>query len=300
MGDDEGVWGEGVRVGGEGDAVRVRGAEPEDWLAVSTLIQEAWVVCPVVWAWTEHLGHPGFVVAEVDGRIEGALFASADESPAAWVRLAAVGEGLDVDGWLDASLPPVLGHLQREGVRRLAWMAGDEGIDASLERRGFHELTEVITLRKTDRALPEGGWRPVPLRPASDADFEAMAAIDRRAFAPYWWRSPSRLRRQAARASRFVVGERQGEVIGYAEFHPHPPTSHLNRMAVDPAHQGEGIGGWLLREVLISLWEQGVEVVSLNTQRDNRRSLRLYEKFGFEVTGDRVTVWELELGVTKT
>lgn len=280
---------------GESGAVEVRGTRPDDWLPVSVMVQEAHLVSPMVWAWEAHLGHPGFVVAEVEGRIEGALFAAADASPAAWVRLAAVSDELDVDRWLDASLPPVVGHLRQEHIRQLAWMVGDEGLAPAVKRRGFHQLTDVMTFQKVDRALPEPGQPPGALRPASGSDFEALATIDHRAFAPYWWRGPPRLRRQAERASRFVVFERRGDVLGYAEMHLHPPTAHLNRMAVDPSYQGEGIGSSLLRELLVSVWEEGVESVSLNTQQGNWRSRRLYERFGFEATGETVTVWELDL-----
>jgi ribosomal protein S18 acetylase RimI-like enzyme len=71
--------------------------------------------------------------------------------------------------------------------------------------------------------------------------------------------------------------------------------AHLNRIAVDPLQQGQGIGAVLLKHALVSLWRQGVETVSLNTQRSNRRSRRLYDRFGFQASGDSATVWVLRL-----
>ena len=91
------------------------------------------------------------------------------------------------------------------------------------------------------------------------------------------------------------MAERSGSVVGYAEREHHPPTAHLNRIAVDPDYQGQAIGASLLKHVLVSLWESGAAAVSLNTQRTNQRSRRLYERFGFAPTGDSVTVWELHL-----
>jgi ribosomal protein S18 acetylase RimI-like enzyme len=235
------------------------------------------------------------VVVEVEGKVEGALLVVADESPVAWVRLAAVSDALRPGRWLDVSLPPIVGHLRTLDVRRLAWMDHGEWARPFLKARGFRPSTDVITLTKTDRVAPRIDASPVLLRPASKEDFGRLATIDRRAFEPVWWRSEASMRRRAASTSRFVVAECGGRVVGYAERELHPPTAHLNRIAVDPDYQGQAIGATLLKQVLVSLWQAGAAAVSLNTQRTNRRSRRLYERFGFKWTGDSVTVWELQL-----
>lgn len=271
--------------------MQVRKTRPQDWPAIEALINRARFTSPTLWPWVAHLTDEGFVVVEVEARIEGALLAVADESPVAWVRLAAVSHDLDVGQWLDISLPPILSHLRAQDVRELAWMDRGGWARPFLEARGFSLLTEVITLTKADRAVPEIDTPPITLRPASNHDFEAIAAIDRRAFRPHWWRSDASMRRRATTASRFTVAECGDEVVGYAEREVHLPAAHLNRIAVEPEYQGRGIGASLLKRVLISLWQQGTEIISLNTQRSNRRSRRLYTRFGFEPTGDSVTVW---------
>jgi ribosomal protein S18 acetylase RimI-like enzyme len=245
----------------------------------------------MLWPWEAHLAEKGFVVVTVEGKIEGALLASPDASPVGWMRLAAVGDGLDVGQWLDISLPTILNHLRSLRVRQLAWMDYREWAEPFLQTRGFWPLTEVITLTKTDRTAPSVDAPPVTLRPASHADFAVITTIDHRAFAPTWWRSEASTRRRAATASRFTVVEYDNRVIGYAEQELHPPTAHLNRIAVDPTYQGRGIGALLLKQVLVAMWRGGAETVSLNTQRSNHCSRRLYDRFGFEATGDAVTVW---------
>ena len=275
--------------------MEVREAHPYDWRAIEALTRRTRFTSPALWQWEAHLTDQGFLVMEIEGRVEGALLATVDESPVAWVRLAAVGDHLDVGQWMDLSLPPIISHLRTLEVRELAWMDHGEWAWRSLERRGFQPRAEVITLRKTDHAVPTVDPPPIALRPASDADFAAIAAIDRRAFAPAWWRSEDSLRRRAAMASRFTVAERGDDVIGYAERELHPPAAHLNRIAVEPDHQGRNVGAFLLERALVSMWQRGAETVSLNTQRSNRRSRRLYESFGFEATGHCVTVWMLQL-----
>ena len=100
---------------------------------------------------------------------------------------------------------------------------------------------------------------------------------------------------RSAASAYFSVVEVGGAVMAYAEGELRPPVAHLNRIAVHPTHQGRGIGAFLLRDVLRAFWRRGARQVTLNTQADNRRSLRLYRRFGFQPTGDAVTVWEVQI-----
>jgi ribosomal protein S18 acetylase RimI-like enzyme len=288
--------------------VKAREARPGDRPAIEALINRARYTFPTLWQWEEHLPNQGFIVVESEtdvrsqtNRILGALLAYSDASPVAWVQLAAVDDGLDVGRWLDLSLPPVLRTLMNHGVHELAWMDCDGWARTYLKARGFTPLAEVITLIKTDRQLPdpspasdtEPNTQQIVLSPATDAAFAAIVSIDRAAFEPHWWRSEATVRRRAARDSRFTVAQWSGTVVGYTEWEWHLPAAHLNRIAIHPRIQGRGIGAVLLSNALDALWQGGARTVSLNTQRHNQRSRRLYDRFGFRPTGDVVTVWTL-------
>jgi len=276
-------------------SMEVRRAHPGDLPAIEALNRRARRVLPRLWWWDEYLTDDLFIVIELEGLIVGALFAWPDESPVAWVRLATLDDALDVDEWLNLALPAVLDGLRRREVRELAWMDYGGWAGPYLRVRGCKRLTEVVTLVKFDRALPGAQATDACLRPASDADIHAILAVDRAAFTPHWWHSEATLRRRAATSSHFVVAERAGEVVGYAEGEWHFPTAHFNRIAVHPAHQGHRIGALLLRDVLLAFWQRGADEVTLNTQADNRSSQRLYRRFGFEPAGDCTTVWKLRI-----
>lgn len=277
-------------------SMEARRSCPDDWLAVKALNQRARRTLPRLWWWKEHLADDVFIVVEREGIVVGALFAWPDESPVAWVRLAALDDGLDIGAWLDLALPLVLDGLRHRGTQALAWMEYGAWAGPYLRARGFKPLTEVITLAKSDRALPDASAADARLRPASDADVLAVVAVDRAAFTPHWWHSKDIMRRRTAASSHFAVAEMAGEVVGYAEgeLREHAVV-HLNRIAVHPAHQGYGIGALLLRDALHAFWKHGAERVTLNTQTDNHFSQRLYYRFGFEPTGDVMTAWELQL-----
>jgi hypothetical protein len=138
-------------------------------------------------------------------RIGGAVCASSDASPVAWIRLAAVDRDLDIGHWLDLSLPPTFSALSTRGVRELAWTDYAEWAHTYLRPRGFTSLAEIITLTKTDRQLPntptvdaaEPHASGITLRSATDADLAAIVSIGWVAFEPHWWRSEATLRRYA-------------------------------------------------------------------------------------------------------
>jgi ribosomal-protein-alanine N-acetyltransferase len=278
-----------------GIKIKARKTRAGDWLAVGKLYHRAHRKLPQLWWWEEHLADDSFVVLERDRVVVGVLFAWPDESPVAWVRLAALDDELDADQWLDLALPPILDGLRRLGTQKLAWMDYDGWAEPYLKARGFKQLTQVITLAKFDRALPQTNATDVYVRPTADADIPAVAIVDRAAFTPHWWHSELTLLRRAAVSSHFVVAEVAGSVVGYAEGDLRLPVAHLNRIAVHPTYQGHNIGALLLSDALRAFWKLGAKQISLNTQTDNQYSQRLYRRFEFKPSGDRVTVWELAL-----
>ena len=276
-------------------SVAARRTCPDDWLALEALYRRARRKLPRLWWWEEHLADDLFVLIEHDGVVTGALFAWPDESPVAWIRLAILDNGLDAAEWLNLALPPILDKLRCRGTQKLAWMDYDRWAGPHLRSFGFGRLTEVITLVKLNRALPDVRAIDAYLRPASDADVPAVVAIDQAAFTPHWWHSESTMLRRTAASAHFVVAEVSDGVVGYFEGELRLPVAHLNRIAVHPVHQGQGIGALLLRDALRAFWRLGAGQITLNTQTDNDYSRRLYRRFGFEPTGDAATVWELDL-----
>jgi len=264
-------------------------------MAIEALHQRAGRTLPRLWWWEEHLTDELFTVIERKGIVMGALFAWPDESPVAWVRLAALDDALGVDEWLNVALPSVLDRLRHRGTHKLAWMDYGGWAGSYLRAHGFKRLTEVMTLAKLDRVLPDTSGGNTRLRLASDTDIPAIVVVDQAALPPHWWHSVTTIRRRDVTPHHLAVAKVAGAVVGYAEGELRLPAAHLNRIAVHPDHQGHGIGALLLRDALRVFWKRGVERVTLNTQSDNRRSQRLYRRFGFEPTGELVTAWEYQL-----
>jgi ribosomal protein S18 acetylase RimI-like enzyme len=92
-----------------------------------------------------------------------------------------------------------------------------------------------------------------------------------------------------------AFGERVAEISGahiervgiveeqFAAAHPHEPAWYLQFLAVDPAHQGNGFGSLLLREVLDRADRAGEAAYLEATSALNRA---LYERHGFRCIAD--------------
>jgi ribosomal-protein-alanine N-acetyltransferase len=82
--------------------------------------------------------------------------------------------------------------------------------------------------------------------------------------------------------TRFRVAyDTDGHVVGYAVCGRAGPRGFVQRLAVDPAAQGQGIGSRLLFDGLYWMQRRRVQRAVVNTQVGNQIALQLYLKTGF-------------------
>ncbi len=185
-------------------------------------------------------------------------------------------------GWL---LPPIVHALRARGVELLFYTGAEEWLLRGLYASGFHLEETLLLLQKTDFAVPGGGNRAVDVRPAEDADLPGLLAVDGAAFVPMWQIAGEAFLRYLDRCPFFVVAELDGAVVGFAYAYLVGRHGHLSRIAVHPRYGGRGIGTRLLAEAIRFFQREQVFGITLNTQADNHRARRLYERFGFQVVG---------------
>ncbi|HEY74560.1 MAG TPA: GNAT family N-acetyltransferase [Thermoflexia bacterium] len=267
-------------------------ARPEDAAEIRRLLTSTSRRLAYSEPWETYLGRETALLTRLRERLVGVLVAHVDAGPVAWVRVAALADGLEIGAWLDRVLPVLAAGLWRARARTLAWADVGGWAGPALRRRGFRCSTRLITFVKEDRSLPPLPSTSVVLRPAREEEVDRLARLDHAAFTPPWWLSPQTLLRMVRRSACFLVAEREGECVGYVEGHWIRRGAHIGRLAVAPLFEGQGIGGRLLAEALRRLWQQGVQRVTLNTQEDNLRSRRLYARFGFHPIGRPINVWE--------
>ena len=62
-----------------------------------------------------------------------------------------------------------------------------------------------------------------------------------------------------------------------------PPTrdGRIYSVAVDPEHQGHGLGAALLRRAIAAVFDQGIDTIYLEVRLGNVQAMRAYDRLGF-------------------
>lgn len=92
--------------------------------------------------------------------------------------------------------------------------------------------------------------------------------------------SPRQLELELAAGGIIIEKEGDGPVCGYAIYRQEDGLLDLLRLGVHPEHQGRKIGSRILQRLL-----ETEEHAILTVGKANERALRLYLKFGFQITG---------------
>ncbi len=83
--------------------------------------------------------------------------------------------------------------------------------------------------------------------------------------------------------------------VGYVITGRNGAAGFVQRLAVDPGFEGQGVATSLLLDGLRWLQRRGVQEVLVNTNFDNDRALQLYEHFGFALLPEALQVYERTL-----
>jgi ribosomal-protein-alanine acetyltransferase len=123
------------------------------------------------------------------------------------------------------------------------------------------------------------------IRPMSEADLEAISAIEAATFPDPWPRSA--LAHEAVRnpyCSASVI-EEEGTVAGYAFCWVVFEQAHLINIAIAPGLRSRGLWEALLVHVMRHATAQGAEVMHLEVRDENHAAIALYLKYGFTILG---------------
>ena len=126
----------------------------------------------------------------------------------------------------------------------------------------------------------------------------AAATVDTAAFGPEWGNDTDGLteieRATPRHRSRWAgpAGGRRTTLAAMAISGAAGRTGYLQRIAVLPAAQRQGLGGALVADALGWMQSLGLAEVLVNTGVTNRPALELYARFGFVRLPDVLTIGE--------
>ncbi len=191
-----------------------------------------------------------------------------------------------------------LNRLAEQGYHRavtaaLAPIEQSAFLDAGFE---VHERLHLLS-RSIIESLDEGP--AASLRRGRRADRDRVLEVDEAAFPPFWHLDEVSLddALNATPSSRFRVALSDDEaVVGYAVTGRAGARGYVQRLAVDPPEQRQGVGSALVLDGLRWLRRWGAREAFVNTQVGNEGAVRLYERLGFHLRPDGLAVLQRSLG----
>ena len=134
--------------------------------------------------------------------------------------------------------------------------------------------------------------RDCVIRRMTVEDIDAVVAIEDATFAHPW--NTEAFQQELTRnvAARYLVAEKDGEVIGYAGAWIILDESHITNIAVAEQHRGHGYGRLLTESLLAYLSNLGAAYATLEVRRSNSRAQTLYGSLGFVGVGWRKKYYE--------
>lgn len=203
--------------------------------------------------------------------------------------------------------------LRLEGYSIVRTGALSADASQTFDRVGFGSIQSLALLRLDDpellRRLRRLSRPAVAMRSMrSTRSLLTAASIDRQAFGVEWDLDVTAIR-EACRATpshriRLAVTAAD-EPAGYMITGRSGSSGFVQRLAVNPDHQGQGIGNALMQDGLRWLGRARVDDVLdrsriddilVNTHLDNVAALQLYDSWGFRRLEENLQVMELDLG----
>jgi ribosomal-protein-alanine N-acetyltransferase len=243
----------------------------------------------------EWLGANEYWVLEQSGLIVAALACPPDPENVAWLRFFSHSSDFpSTDAWnrlWENAKACLYGRDLSVAVITVA-----DWFSSLLLESGFIAKQQIVVLEQNSAIFQQ---RPIPagvyLRLMSEQDLPVVAAVDKSGFAPLWRNSQQSLYSGFNQAGFATVAEVNGEIVGYQISTRNSFGVHLARLAVSAQMQGHGIGYLLVQDLLIQSRCAGLHRLTVNTQSDNSISLALYKKIGFDLTGERYTVFVFQI-----
>jgi ribosomal protein S18 acetylase RimI-like enzyme len=274
--------------------LQVRPANFADHYQISNLIFfESHVHRHLDWrAPLDWLGSSDYWVLEDGGKILAALACPPDPPEVAWLRLFTHTSKLSA---LEAWSP--LWNVARAGIESqgnitVAVIALHNWLQDILVESKFELRQNIVLLEWVENFID---LPPLPsniaIRSLRAYDLPQVVETDASAFAPLWHNSHDALYKALSQALFATVAEKDGEMVGYQLSTLNPYGAHLARLAVRKEAQGQGIGKYLLGDLIHRTRQRGLSRLSVNTQGDNAVSLALYQKIGFSLTGEQYPVY---------
>ncbi len=224
-----------------------------------------------------------------------AMLCTAREDPSVgWIRFFTCVRDGKHKAYFHRLLSDSISEQQASGSLALYCTATSDWITNMLMDEGFSLDTQVITLGKLilRAALPQSS---LLIRDMEPADLAEVLKLDHLAFSPEWRLDLASLDHTFSHSAIATVGIQSNQMVAYCMTNAFFGSGHLNRLAVHPARWGQKLGELMLEDLDNRCIERGINQLTVNTQSNNERSIALYQRTGFKVSGEAMSIYRLDV-----
>ena len=132
----------------------------------------------------------------------------------------------------------------------------------------------------------------ITIRRMEMRDLDPVCAIENATFAHPWTRADYEGELTRNKVARYLVAEREGEILGFAGAWVILDESHITNIAVAEPYRRQGIGEQVTRALLQYLSNLGAAYATLEVRESNLPAQALYAKLGFQKVGRRKRYYE--------
>jgi ribosomal-protein-alanine N-acetyltransferase len=119
-----------------------------------------------------------------------------------------------------------------------------------------------------------------------EEDLAEVMELEKRAFTSPWTREMY-LRELEKPEGCYVTARSEGELVGYGGTLLILDEAHVMTLAVREDRRRRGVGARLLLELVRRSEENGARFLTLEVRKSNLAAVGLYERFGFQIMGER-------------
>lgn len=192
----------------------------------------------------------------------------------------------DLQRWVDT--------IESRGFASIRTSALSTGTAAAVEAVGFQPVQDLALLQhdlvlRVDRPA-------VTLSRLREHQHAEASAVDRAAFGDDWFLDPDAIDEVRRATPHHRARSCGGSTLAaYAVSGRDAGVGFLQRLAVHPEHQRQGLGRALVLDSLRWMTRWKVDRVLVNTPVNNAAALVLYESTGFHRLRDHLRVYERSL-----
>ncbi len=126
----------------------------------------------------------------------------------------------------------------------------------------------------------------VNIRPAKISDAKEIAETERLTLGTEAW-SENGITETLNRNGHYFVAEVNGKVVGHGGFTTVLDEGDVTNIAVRPEFWRKGLASKILEAMITFAREKNLSFLTLEVRSQNTPAIRLYEKYGFTVRGER-------------